>query len=271
MANTLTLGSKRIGAGQPCFLLADIGPNHQGDLNNCRRLIDLAAEHGWDAVAVEFFHPEQLVFKSVLKNSFPSEVQLKYSAQVMKRFSLDADAAASIKQHCAAKKIALLAYANDAKEVAALSRIVDGFVMLPNDAEDAGILDAITKAKKPALIQSGFLSFDRIKELVAALRKKKVQYCLMHSGKSFPAEFDTLNLSMIRKLKALDIPVGYYSYELGIAVASSAVLLGADIVAKHITLSRDLEGAYHGNSLEENGMKLVSRDLRKLEQALGKE
>ena len=269
MTNKVSVGKKTIGAGEPVYIIAEIGINHNGDIEIAKQLMDVAVETGCDAVKFQKRTPEICVPEE--QKSIPRETpwgSMTYF-EYKKRIEFEQKEFEQIDAY--AKKIGIDWFASpwDVPSV----DFLEGFnVPCQKIASacltDSELLTAINKTKTTAILSTGMSSMQEIDKAVSLLND--VPLAIAQATSTYPAEASELNLRVIQTFaEKYNVPVGYSGHERGLQVTIAAVALGATFIERHITLDRSMWGTDHSASLEPEGLKKLVRDVRIIELALG--
>jgi sialic acid synthase SpsE len=269
MTNKVSVGKKAIGAGEPVYIIAEIGINHNGDIEIAKQLMDVAVETGCDAVKFQKRTPEICVPEE--QKSIPRETpwgSMTYF-EYKKRIEFEQKEFEQIDAY--AKKIGIDWFASpwDVPSV----DFLEGFnVPCQKIASacltDSELLTAINKTKTTTILSTGMSSMQEIDKAVSLLND--VPLAIAQATSTYPAEASELNLRAIQTFaEKYKVPVGYSGHERGLQVTIAAVALGATFIERHITLDRSMWGTDHSASLEPEGLKKLVRDIRIIELALG--
>lgn len=269
MTNKVSVGKKTIGTGEPVYIIAEIGINHNGDIEIAKQLMDVAVETGCDAVKFQKRTPEICVPEE--QKSIPRETpwgSMTYF-EYKKRIEFEQREFEQIDAY--AKKIGIDWFASpwDVPSV----DFLEGFnVPCQKIASacltDSELLTAINKTKTTTILSTGMSSMQEIDKAVSLLNE--VPLAIAQATSTYPAEASELNLRAIQTFaEKYKIPVGYSGHERGLQVTIAAVALGATFIERHITLDRSMWGTDHSASLEPDGLKKLVRDIRIIELALG--
>lgn len=266
----ISLGARQIGPGEPCFIIAEAGVNHNGSLEMALKLVDVAAKAGADAVKFQKRDLASLYPAELLANPNMAEWSFQYLLPILKQVELCDDDFRTIKAHCDQRGIRFMCTPWDAESLVLLEELgVEIYKVASADLINLPLLEALVRTAKPLILSTGMATLEEIAYTVNFLKVRNASFGLLHCVSTYPAPFEGLNLNFIETLKQFDVPVGYSSHERGIAMPVVALTLGACIIEKHITLDRTLPGPDHPASLEPGGMERLVRDLRHAEQALG--
>jgi sialic acid synthase SpsE len=269
MTNKVSVGKKAIGAGEPVYIIAEIGINHNGDIEIAKQLMDVAVETGCDAAKFQKRTPEICVPEE--QKSIPRETpwgSMTYF-EYKKRIEFEQKEFEQIDAY--AKKIGIDWFASpwDVPSV----DFLEGFnVPCQKIASacltDSELLTAINKTRTTTILSTGMSSMQEIDKAVSLLND--VPLAIAQATSTYPAEASELNLRAIQTFaEKYKVPVGYSGHERGLQVTIAAVALGATFIERHITLDRSMWGTDHSASLEPEGLKKLVRDIRIVELALG--
>ena len=269
MTNKVSVGKKAIGAGEPVYIIAEIGINHNGDIAIAKQLMDVAVETGCDAVKFQKRTPEICVPEE--QKSIPRETPwgtMTYF-EYKKRIEFEQPEFEQIDAY--AKKIGIDWFASpwDVPSV----DFLEGFnVPCQKIASacltDSELLTAINKTRTTTILSTGMSSIEEIDKAVSLL--DNVPLAIAQATSTYPAEASELNLRALQTFaEKYKVPVGYSGHERGLQVTIAAVALGATFIERHITLDRSMWGTDHSASLEPEGLKKLVRDIRIVELALG--
>lgn len=270
MGRTIRLGDKVVGDGQPVYVAAEIGINHNGDLDIARKLIDVAVKAGCDAVKFQKRTPEVCVppdqRDKVRSTPWGEMTYLEYR----ERIEFGTDEYAAIDEHCKASGIAWFASPWDEESVTFLEVFEPpAFKIASASLTDEALLKSVRSTGRTVVMSTGMSSLEQIDRAVDHLGGAD-DLLLTHCTSSYPCSPEELNLRMIQTLKdRYDCPVGYSGHEIGLPTTVAAVALGACYVERHITLDRAMWGSDHAASVEPGGLERLVHYLRVTESALG--
>lgn len=264
------VGDKVIGDGEPVYVIAEIGINHNGSVALAKRLIDGAVFAGCDAVKFQKRTPRLCVPPSqwAIERDTPWG-RLTY-IEYKERMEFTADQFAEIVRHCRERRIDWFASCWDEEAVA----FIEGFDPPLYKAASASLTDhallrEMKATGKPLMLSTGMSTMDEIRAAVASVGTDNL--LLAHSTSTYPCPPDELNLQMIDTLAAEfpGVPIGYSGHETGLATTVAAVALGACFLERHVTLDRAMWGTDQAASVEVMGMHHLVRDVRDVQNALG--
>jgi N-acetylneuraminate synthase len=262
------IGNKLVGDSQPCYVIAEIGINHNGDVDLAKRLISVAIAAGCDAV--KFQKRTVDVVYSAEELARPRESPFGTTNGDLKHgLELDYYEYQEIDAYCRTSKITWFASCWDEKSVDFIQRFnVPCFKIASASLTDDNLLRHVRATGKPIILSTGMSTIEEIDHAVDVLGKDDL--ILLHACSTYPAYYEELNLRAIPKLRGrYALPVGYSGHETGIPSSVAAVVLGACCVERHITMDRAMWGSDHAASLEPNGISRLVRDIRLIEQSMG--
>lgn len=271
MIKEITIDNKKIGLGHPCYIVAEIGINHNGSVQIAKQLVDVAISAGADAVKFQKRNLEHIYTEEILDNPNLGEQNFQYMIPLLREFELTEEDFFFLKKYCDRKRITFLCTPFDLKSAEFLEKLrVPAYKIGSPDLTNFALLEKVAATKKPMIVATGMAYLDEIEKTVGFLGKKKVKFALLHCSSTYPAPWDKLNLRFIETLRQkFNVPVGYSGHELGISMSIVAAALGASIIERHLTLDRSMKGPDHAASLEAQDFKRLVRDIRYAEQALG--
>lgn len=269
--STITLrNGRKIGLGQPCFIIAEIGINHNGDLNIAKKLIEEAAHAGCDAVKFQKRTPEVCTPRDEWDRMRDTPWgRMKY-IEYRYKVEFGESEYAEIDRYAAEMGIVWFASCWDQESVDFLEQ----FDPMLYKAASASLtdIDLLLKKKsteKPLIISTGMSTQHQIDYAVEAIGRDNVM--IAHATSAYPCLPEELNIRMIQTLneKFAGIPIGYSGHETGLATTYAAVVMGASFVERHYTLDRAMWGSDQAASVEIDGMRRMVRDIRDIEKAMG--
>ncbi len=253
------------------FIVAEIGINHNGDMNIAKKLIDIASDAGCDAVKFQKRNVEKVYSSDVLdfsrespwgKTTRDQKLGLEFS---IKQFSV-------IDKYCKKKGIPWYVSCWDVESQIEMRKFKTKYNKIASAMLiHTKLLETVAKEKKYTFISTGMSTLKNISDAVKIFRKHKCPFELMHSHSAYPMRDDEANLRLIPVLaKKYKCKVGYSGHELGsYNVCVPAVILGATSIERHITLGRTMYGSDQAASLEASGLQRLVRDIRLIDKILG--
>jgi len=266
--DTVRVGNRQLGPGERCYVIAEIGINHNGDIDLAKRLISVAVAAGCDAVKFQKRTIDIVYTAQELATPRPNPFgetngDLKYGLEFGQEDYEEIDS------FCKQVKIPWLASPWDERSVEFLEQFdLPVYKIASASLTDDHLLRTMRQTGKPILASTGMSTYAEIDHAVSVLGKKDL--VLMHATSTYPAKYEHLNLRAIpTMIERYGVPVGYSGHETGIPTSVAAAVLGACCVERHITMDRAMWGSDQAASLEPNGISRLVRDIRLVEQALG--
>lgn len=270
---SVKIADKIIGEGEPCFIIAEAGVNHNGDIELAKELIDAARNARADAVKFQTFKAEKVVTQNAEKAEYQKETTEKGSQyEMIKKLELTEEDFNDLADYAKKKNIVFLSSPFDKESVDLLDEInVPVFKVASGEITNFPLLTHIAKKEKPIILSTGMTTLGEVEEALNVIRSEGVKdTILLHCVSDYPAKMKDVNLRAMETLKrAFKLPVGFSDHTLGITVPIAAVALGACVMEKHFTLDKNLPGPDHKASLEPNELKEMVKAIRDVEKALG--
>lgn len=264
-----------IGEGQPCFLTAEVGINHNGDVELAHRMIDAAADAGADGVKFQNYRTEDFLLDKTITYQYVSEGKSLVESQyeMFRRYELDSDDLPELRQHCAERNVAFLSTPTSQDGIEDLVRV--GADMLKNGSDFLGnlrLIQTMARTGLPTVLSAGMATLAEIDNAVRAFRKAGGNdLVLLHCTSLYPAPYEEVHLRKIPVLSsAFGCPVGFSDHTIGIEAAMGSCALGACFIEKHFTLDKSLPGPDHRFSADPAELLHLSEALRRLEACLGR-
>ena len=253
------------------YIIAEIGINHNGSLEVAKKLIDVAAVAGCDAVKFQKRNPDVCVpehQKSVMRETpWGTMTYLEYKYKV----EFEKEEYDEINEYCKDKGIAWSASPWDLDSLEFLDQYDLPFIKMPSAMmTNESLMRAAAKTGKKIIFSSGMSTLEETDKAVEWMREEGADFALLHCNSAYPAPIEDLNLSCIKTLQdRYKCEVGYSGHEFRIGTTVAAVYLGASILERHITLDRTMWGSDHLSSVEPQGLIKMVRGVRELELAFG--
>lgn len=264
----VSIGARKLGEGKPCYVVAEIGINHNGDLDLAKRLISVAVAAGCDAVKFQKRTIDIVFTRNELAKARESPFG-QTNGDLKRGLEFGAEEFEEIDAYCKAVKIPWFASCWDEPSVDLINSFdVPCFKIASASLTDDNLLRHTRATGKPLILSTGMSSIEEIDHAVAVLGRDNL--VLLHATSTYPAAYPELNLRTITTLRERYlVPVGYSGHETGIPTSVASVVLGACCVERHITMDRAMWGSDQAASLEPNGITRLVRDIRLVEQSLG--
>ncbi|MGA2535320.1 MAG: N-acetylneuraminate synthase family protein [Terracidiphilus sp.] len=266
--NSVKIGDKLVGENQPCFIVAEIGINHNGDIDLAKRLISVAVAAGCDAVkfqkrTIEVVYTADELAKPRENPFGTTNGDLKHALEFGHEEYEEIDA------FCRSVKMLWFGSPWDEASVDFLEQFrVPVHKIASASLTDDDLLRHVRATGKPIILSTGMSTYSEIDHAVEVLGKEDL--ILLHATSTYPANYDELNLRAIPTMaNRYGVPIGYSGHETGIPTSVCAASLGACCVERHITMDRAMWGSDQAASLEPNGISRLVRDIRLWEQAKG--
>jgi N-acetylneuraminate synthase len=266
----ITIGGNKVGENEPVYVIAEIGLNHNGDVELAKRLIDVAADSGAQAVKFQkrtpaISTPEHM--KSQLRETpWGTMTYLEYRYRV----EFDRDQYIEIGDYATLRGLDWFASPWDEEAVAFLEDLdVVAHKVASASVTDIAMLEALAATAKPIILSTGMSTLEQIDRAVEVLGTDNL--IILHATSTYPLPPEEANIRMINTLRDryAGVPIGYSGHERGLQISIAAVALGAMVVERHITLDRTMWGSDHAASLEPTGFEHLVRDIRVVGEALG--
>jgi len=264
------IGNRFIGNGEPVYIIAEIGINHNGSLENAKKLIDGAVKAGCDAVKFQKRTPELCV----PKNQWDIEREtpwgrIKY-IEYRRKVEFGFEEYFEIDGYCKEKGIDWFASPWDEEAVEFLEKFkLPMYKLASASLTDFSLLQRLKKSGRTIMLSTGMSTIEEVKAAVSFMGSENI--LLAQSTSTYPCAVEELNLRVIQTYRELfpNIPIGYSGHETGLAPTLAAVALGASFVERHITLDRALWGTDQAASIEIVGLQRLVKDIHDIEKALG--
>jgi N-acetylneuraminate synthase len=272
MEKKIKIGNRYIGDGEELYLIAEIGINHNGDLQIAKRLIDAAWATGWDCAKFQKRTPDICVpdnQKNVIRQTPWGEMTyLEYK----KRIEFEKKEYDYIDQYSKEKPLDWTASVWDIPSLEFLLNYDVPFIKIPSaKLTERGLIEAAAKSGKPLFVSTGMSTLEEIDNAVELLEKHAgANYVLFHTNSTYPAKLDELNLQIITTLKErYNCIVGYSGHEYELAPAMIAPVFGASVIERHVTLDHRMWGTDQAASLEVRGMDALEKRIRSVKFIVG--
>src|SRR5438552_11715246 len=263
----LTIGSRAIGAGHPCFVIAEAGINHNGDARLAADLVEAASAAGADAIKFQTHFPEDEMLRDGATASYVGESLF----DLLTRTALSREAHVELRDRAAKKGIVFLSTPFSREAADFLESIgVPAFKTGSGELTNLPLQQHIARKHKPVIISTGMSTADEIDRTVQVVRGEGTPFALMHCTSTYPTAYEHVELGCINWLRDLyGVPVGFSDHTIGGFMALAAVANGANLFEKHFTTSRSLPGPDQQGSMEPHELEELVRGIRAIEQAGG--
>lgn len=273
MNRKLVIDNFEINDGSDCYVIAEIGNNHQGSLEKCKELFRVAKECGAHAVKLQKRENGSLYTKEAFNKSYDHENSFGITYGEHREFlEFGAYEYRELKQYSEELGITFFATPFDIISADFLAELdMPAYKIASGDLRSLPLIEHVAQFQKPMIISTGAAKLEDVQRVYEAILPINPQLCFLQCTASYPANFEELDLKVIESYRELfpDVTVGLSSHDNGIAMAVAAYVLGARVIEKHFTLNRAMKGKDHAFSLEPTGLRKMVRDLRRTRQALG--
>lgn len=268
MNKTIKIGNKLVGEGQPCFIIAEIGINHNGSMDLAKKLIDIAVESGCDAVKFQKRTIDVVYTSEELARIRPNKFG-NTNGDLKRGLEFGFEEFSELNDYCRQKNIMWMASCWDEASVDFIEQFnPPAYKIASACLTDKELLTHTKATGKPVILSTGMSSLEEIDSAVKILGAENT--IVMQCTATYPSDNNDLNLLVIPQFKErYQTVVGYSGHERGIAPSFLAAVMGASVVERHITVDRTLWGSDHAASLEPLGLKKMVRDIRSIKSMLG--
>ena len=269
--NKITINQIEISYDQPCYIIAEIGINHNGDIEIAKKLIDAAIESGANAVKFQKRNLKSIYQKEILEDPTLDSQGTEILLDVLNEIEFKEEEFKIIFDYCQKQKITFLCTPWDIPSVNFLEKLnVPAYKIASADLTNFPLIKHISKTKKPMILSTGMSNMDEIEKTVNFIKNLETDFLLLHCNSTYPSPVELLNLNLIPMLKEkFNVPIGYSGHETGIISTVTAVSMGGVVVERHITLDKTMEGLDQSSSLEPDQFKKMVEFIRESEKAKG--
>jgi len=258
------------------FIIAEAGVNHNGSLESAKELVDIANKAKADAVKFQTFRAEKIVTLSAPKAGYQKKGTLDMESQheLLKKLELSNDDFLELYSYCKEKNIIFMSTPFDIESAEFLNSLGMQIFKIPSgEITNLPYIRYIGGLKKQVILSSGMSTIEEIHKAYSVLIDCGTMHndiTVLHANTMYPTPMEDVNLRAMKSIrKALKVKVGYSDHTMGIEVDIAAVAMGASVIEKHFTISKNLSGPDHKSSLEPEDLNLMVKSIRNIEQALG--
>ena len=256
------------------LIIAEAGVNHNGNLKIAKKLINVAADAGADMVKFQTFTPERIVSRFAEKAEYQKKSTGNDDSQLemLRKLVLKKEWHPVLKEHAEKRGIKFISTPFDFDSIDFLKELDLPLFKIPSgEITNLPYLERIGQIGKPVILSTGMSSMDEIEKAVSILRESGCgEISVLHCNTQYPTPYKDVNLEAMDTIRRrLNVPVGYSDHTSGIEVPIAAVAMGAEIIEKHYTLDKDMEGPDHKASLDPCELKEMIRAIRNIEDAIG--
>ena len=266
--NAVKIGDRIVGGNSPCYIIAEVGSNHNGSLEQAKKLIDAAVAAKADAVKFQIYKAESLYSKYTPEFSY---LKGQNVYELIKDIETPREWLKELAGYCEAKNIIFLATPFDFVAVDLLDKYVSAFKIASFEITDLELLKYVAEKGKPMIISTGMANLGEIEEAITAIKSVgNAGVILLHCNSLYPTPVEVVNLKAMETMRsAFKVPVGFSDHTLGIHIPIAAVAMGACVIEKHFTLDRTLPGPDHSFAIVPDELEEMVRCIRKVEKAKG--
>ena len=269
---TIKIEGVDIGKEYPCYIIAEIGVNHNGKLSLAKKLIDASIESGVNAVKFQKRDLKSLYRKESLENPNSESQGFEILLAELQEVELTKNDYMEIIDYCKKKKITFLCTPWDMPSVDFLEELdIVAYKISSGDMTNFPLIKYVSKTRKPMIISTGMSKIEEIEKMVSFVKEQNIPFVILHANSTYPSPIESLDLNLIPEFrKKFDLLVGFSGHEIGIIGSITAANMGAVIIERHITLDKTMKGLDHSSSLEPNKFKEMVSLIRLSEKAKGK-
>ncbi len=266
----LEIGARHVGDGKPCFIIAEAGSNHNGSLEQAKRLIDVVADSGADAIKFQLFRASRLYPQNAGQSGYLRSERAIYD--IVAEMEMPYDWLPRLAECSQGRGLIFLSSVFDEESADRLDPYVGAFKIASYEMTHIPLICHVAEKGKPVIISTGTASLDEVAETVEAFAQTgNKQIVLMQCTAAYPAPLEALNVRAVATMKdVFGVPVGLSDHSRDALVGPlAAVAVGANLIEKHVTLSNLLPGPDHRFALEPEEFRVMVQKIREVEQALG--
>lgn len=273
MIRKIRIGNRWVGEGEPVYVIAEIGSNFDGSLEQAKRLVDLAKEVGADAAKFQSFRPEKIIAPRGFRTRVSFQARWEKPVhQVYAEAMLPREWHRELAAYCAERQIDFMSSPYDREAVDLLDEIgVPAFKIGSGEVTNPLFLKYVASRGRPIILGTGASTLGEIEKAVEAIRRTgNEDLILLQCITNYPSPIEEANIrAMVTLRDAFQVPVGYSDHSPGSVVTLGAVALGACVIEKHFTFDKSRRGPDHPFAMDVKEMADMIRDIRLLERALG--
>lgn len=269
------LGGATVGDRLPPYIIAEIGSNHNGDMDLCRRMIDAAADAGAHAVKFQSWSESSLIAREEYDRNPEYSDKTKHFGsllQMVRAYQLTPAQHVEAQGYCRSRGVVFCSSVFSPEETDLLERLdVPFFKIASMDVVNLPLLAFVARKQRPMIIATGMATLAEVDRAVATVRGEgNEQIVLLHCVSIYPPEYDTIRLRNMEMLRqAFDVPVGFSDHTLGTSIPLAAIALGACLIEKHFTLDKDMAGWDHSISADPGELRTIAEEGRHVFDSLG--
>lgn len=270
----ITIGNRVIEENSPTFIIAEAGVNHNGDLDIAKKMIDVAAQSGVDAIKFQSFKTKHLILENVEKAPYQkkSTSNSETQAEMLKRLEFSINNMLCLKEYSENKGLIFLSTPFEEVSLEELSEInVPAYKIAATDLTNIQFLRKVAHKNKPIILSAGMCYLEEVKKALEAIYPINKDLILLQCTANYPIMDEEANVGVVKSFQDnFDILVGYSDHSQGVGASPYAVALGAKVIEKHFTLDRNMTGPDHKASIEPDELTNLVQTIRRVEKYIGK-
>ena len=265
------IAGQKIGNEFPCYIIAEIGNNHNGDINLAKKLVDLAVKANVNCVKFQMRSLGSLYKNKGNAEDISEDLGSQYVLDLLTKFQLKDEELFEVFDYCKSKGTTPMCTPWDLESLEKLESYgMQCYKVASADLTNHDFLVSLARTRKPIILSTGMSTEEEVVQTVELLQKEGANYALLHCNSAYPAPFKDVHLNYLDRLKSLGkCTVGYSGHERNISVVIAAVAKGAKVIEKHFTLDKEMEGNDHKVSLLPEELCQMVQGIREVEDALG--
>lgn len=272
----IQIGKFIIGQNHPCFLIAEAGVNHNGDVDIAKKLIDAAVESGANAVKFQTFVVDEGTPKDLKKVNYQKQGDAYEETmyKMLKDLEFGFSEFSILKDYCDNKGIIFLSTASDFKSLEIINELdVIAYKVGSADITNIPLIRKIASKNRPIILSTGMSEMDEITEAIDSITNEgNEKIILLQCTSNYPTNYTNVNLKVLVSFQhQFNFPIGFSDHTIGDEISIAAVTLGANIIEKHLTLDNEMEGPDHAASMEPEDFARMVKSIRNVEAAFGTE
>ena len=270
---SVKIGKREIGKNKPVFIIAEAGVNYNNNLDLAYKMIDVASHAGADAIKFQTWITKEMQLRNSVKPTYQKKFKRKSYYEIIKKLEPSFNDQLKLFKRCKKRGIIFLSTPYDGKSVDFLDKLgVSAFKISSSDLTNHFLLRHVAKKRKPIILSTGLSNFNQVKKSVEFLEKLKMKnkLVLLQATSNYPTPHEDVNLRVISEYsKKFNVLVGFSDHTKDFVASIGATSLGACVLEKHFTLSRNLSGPDQLSSLEPKELKSWITHIRQLEKCFG--
>lgn len=270
---TIQIGQRKVGAGQPCYVIAEAGVNHNGDIELAKKLIEVAARAGADAVKFQLFNTSALILPNVAQADYQKQQTVSQTQyQMLQQLELKIEHFKALQAYCHHHNITFLITPFDEVSLAELSQLnLAALKISSTDLTNLPFLRRAAMLNIPLILSSGMSELSEVELALDTLHPLTANILLLQCTSSYPAPENQIDLRVMQRYQQqYGVLAGYSDHTPGLGVAPYAVAAGAVLIEKHFTLDKTLPGPDHKASLDPDELSALIKEVRRVDTMLGR-